>query len=232
MNIGIKAATGDFICLTEDDIIMDRSYVAELVQFCRREDAVGLCGGIQYNQKAGTIRCAGGDFSLGPIFRNALIGADECDKGQFSAPFDVTWVPGSMIFSRTAFLQRLGGFREDFFMYFDDLELCARVRRLGLRTMVVPEAKAYHIDAPPAVRSGLTEFHATKNLFTVYLLHARLCVLPEFCLRYGVLALFRALATDRFRFDILLRAWSYVARNIIWLITQRRATAFTKRKGE
>jgi GT2 family glycosyltransferase len=41
------------------------------------------------------------------------------------------WISGSVIMIKSTFFKELGGFDEDFFMYFEDMDLCNRARRLG-----------------------------------------------------------------------------------------------------
>lgn len=41
--------------------------------------------------------------------------------------------------------EEVGGFDERFFLYFEDVDLCLRLRRAGWKMRTVPEAKAFHI---------------------------------------------------------------------------------------
>ena len=96
-------------------------------------------------------------------------------------------------------LKRLKGFREDFFMYADDSDLCLRVLKAGFNITVVPQAKVFHCEQAITPTDQKIEFHKIKNFFSLYLLHARLRVLPEFYFRYGVIGLLRAVVLDRQR---------------------------------
>ncbi len=193
MNRGIAAASGEYVCLTEDDIVMDAESVRHLVAYAEAHASTGLLAPLIFNRAAGTIRCAGGEFNLGGVYRKEIHGAGAPDAGLFPQPFDVTYVAGSNIFARTDFLRRVGGFREEFFMYVEDVELCARVIKAGRRITVVPSARVYHIE--PAEETGLAphlEFQKLKNFFALYLLHAPWRVLPEFFFRYAALGTLRA----------------------------------------
>jgi hypothetical protein len=83
------------------------------------------------------------------------------------------------------------------------------VAKAGYTITIVPQAKAYVLDAPHAFKSEGIAFHKTKNLFSLYLVHARLRVLPEFYLRYGVINLLRALGSDRKIVWPMIRAWGW-----------------------
>lgn len=193
MNRGIAAALGEYVCLTEDDILLDVDCVRQLVEYAEAHGSTGLLAPLILNRTTGTVRCAGGEFSLGGVYSRKTYGEGAPDAGLFPRPFDVTYVAGSSIFARADFLRRLGGFREEFFMYVEDVELCARVARTGRRLTIVPDARVYHIE--PAEETGLAphlESQKLKNFFALYLLHAPRRVLPEFFLRYAALGTLRA----------------------------------------
>jgi hypothetical protein len=218
MNAGIAAASGQYVYLTEDDIVTADDCLAQFVDFFQSQPQAALASGILYNRADRSIRCAGGSFVLGGVFRKVVFGAGERDHGQFAAPFPVDYVPGCMLFARTEFLKEIGGFREDFFMYFDDLELCARIRKAGHRIVLVPAAKAYHMDAGYPTPPLPLEYHKLKNFVATYFLHAPWSALPVFISRYGLWALVKELLTDRRRFADTARAWWYALRHLpVWL---------------
>lgn len=197
MNRGIEAATGKYVYCTLDDVLLDRECISQFVTHAEQHPGNYLLSGILLNEDGCTIRCAGGEYTLAGVYRQKILGAGEKDAGQYRQPYDVKYVPGGMIFSTTNLMRRLKGFREKFFMYSEDADLCLRVAEAGGSITIVPQARAYVIDAPHAFKSEGIAFHKFKNLFSLYLLHARLRVLPEFYLRYGVVNLLRALKSDR-----------------------------------
>jgi GT2 family glycosyltransferase len=221
MNKGLEHASGDYIYLTEDDIILAPDYLESLVAYIVDRPQVGIASGVQYNNSDSTFRFAGGEFTLGRVFE--LIIHRECqqDSGGSPDPFPTGFVPGSMMLARADIWRRLGGFRDDFFMYCEDLELCARVRRLGLCIMVVPTAKAYHFDPPQEPVSVTISAHGVKNLAALYLLHASPGVLPEFFLRYALIAPLKALVRDRRMFVAQLLGWLAFSRGFFTLLRAR-----------
>lgn len=209
MNKGIEAATGRYGYFTLDDIILEKDCIFQLTSFMESNPQSGLVSGILYQEDGETIVCAGGEFDLSSVYKRVFLGTGEKEAGQFSQPFNVTWIPGGTIFTRLDLMRRLNGFRQEFFMYSEDVELCARVLKLGYNLTVVPQAKVFVINAPHAFTSEEMAFHKFKNFFSVYLLHARLSVLPEFYLRYGVINLLRAFFSNRKIVWPMVRAWGW-----------------------
>lgn len=66
------------------------------------------------------------------------------------APALVDWLPGAFVFIPASLFSRLGGFDERFFMYYEEVDLCRRVREAGMRVCYWPELKAVHIGGESA----------------------------------------------------------------------------------
>lgn len=187
MNRGLAAASGDYVYLTEDDIVLESGCIQTLVEFLEKNRSAALVAPIIYNKSSGTIRCAGGNLALGGVYRRSINGAGEPDTGQFPRAFDVTYIDGATMFARREFWQKFKGFREEYFMYVDAVELCVRVAKSRQRMTIVPEARVHHFEPTVGTPSPDLEFHKLKNFFAVNLLHAPARSLPEFICRYAVI---------------------------------------------
>jgi GT2 family glycosyltransferase len=222
INVAWRAARGRFVYLSEDDIVLAPECVERLAAFAEREPDCGMCAGAIYDRADGRILSAGGEVALRGVFRATLRGRGERDAGQFGEPADVAWLPAGAALARRDVLDLLGGFRDEFFMYFEDVEICVRIRALGFRVCYVPGATVEHI---PTRRSAApppdVEFHKLKNLYTLYALHAPARAWPAFAARYGVVEGFRSLAASPERFRLHLRAWGWVLARLPRLLGER-----------
>lgn len=222
MNKGIEQATGDYVFLTEDDIVLEGDCIQRLVEYMDEHASADLVSPIIYNKTEKTIHCAGGDFTLGAVYRMTLYGAGESDTGQFPEPLDVNYIAGATMFSRRDFWQTFKGFREEYFMYSDDVELCARVIKSGKRMTVVPQARVYHFEPSEKASSPEVEFHQVKNFFSLYLLHAPGRHLPEFVCRYVIFGTLRTLlGQTEIRPRTFLKALLWVAKRTPSLLQER-----------
>lgn len=221
MNAGIAAATGEYVYLTEDDIISDERCLESLVSFLSVHRDVGIASGVMFNKESGTIRCAGGIVALDCVFSMTILGAGAVNLCRLPLHC-VNYVPGAMVFARTAFLRELGGFRSDYYMYFEDVELCLRVVKYGYRIAIVTHAKCFHWE--PRAQNGCrsVSYHKFKNFIATYLLHASPRVLPRFVVRYSLGEAIRALRNDPKHLGVLALAWYYAASNAVALLRGRR----------
>jgi GT2 family glycosyltransferase len=221
MNRGISMATGDWLFLTEDDIVAEDRCLELLLADAETHPGAAISGPLMLNRRAGTIRSAGCEVALDSIFRQHVLGENERDIGQYQERVAVDFLPGAALFAPRRLLLDLGGFREEYFMYFEDLELCLRARQRGHDVVLVPQARVAHFEPPASPLSSALEYHKIRNLAATYLLHADRKVLSSFALRYGALGALRALGAPR-RLGAHLRAWAWVLRNWRSLLAERR----------
>lgn len=73
-----------------------------------------------------------------------LRAAPALDYAESAAAFEPDWVAGMfMMFRRDAYADA-GGFDERYFLYYEDVDLCARLRLAGLRVVLEPAAQVVH----------------------------------------------------------------------------------------
>ena len=221
MNAGIAAAKGRYVLLTEDDILVEPGCLAALLEYSRTAGGRAVLAGIMLDHGTSRIRCAGGEIALGPPFRMEVIGADEDVSHARREPYEVSYLAGAfLLFPREA-LTLLGGFRSDYFIYWDDVELSLRARRLGIALVIVPQARVSHLPPGYGALAPAAEFHRIKNQLATYLLHARLATFPSVALRYVALEGVRRARAGRYQLTSFLRAALWALRNAPRLLRER-----------
>lgn len=61
-------------------------------------------------------------------------------------PGQVEWVSGASLMMRTSAFEQLGGFDEEFFLYFEEIDLCRRARRAGWDVVYEPRVRVTHLE--------------------------------------------------------------------------------------
>ncbi len=116
------------------------------------------------------------------LFPPHLMSADECRQTR-----EVDQIIGAFFLVRRSLFERLRGFDERFFVYFEEVDFSLRARQLGFRSVYISDASACHHGG---VSSGQAQ---AQRLF--YLLRSRLLygfkhyAAPSACLLVGVTAL-------------------------------------------
>jgi GT2 family glycosyltransferase len=101
--------------------------------------------------------------------------ADEIirDEGHYERPGPQEWVSGACMLVRRDVLERLGGWDEGFFLYCEDIDLCRRIRDLGLEVLYEPRATARHVGGGSAPRTATLPVLAASRVRYARLHQAR-----------------------------------------------------------
>lgn len=147
-NVGIRhalAAGAEFVLIVNDDTEIDPEALGHLVEALRADPgAAAAAPTILHEAPPRRIWWAGGDFRIARALathRGYGVPVAE-DAGRASEAVDSLCGCGLLV--RREALERLGGFREDFFMYGEDVEWSLRARRAAWRLLHVPAARMIH----------------------------------------------------------------------------------------
>jgi GT2 family glycosyltransferase len=151
-NAAFRVSRGGFFCVLNPDIRIERDPFPDLLQ-CLREPAVGLAAPLIRNP-AGAIEDSARRFPTPlSILRKALLRRTEVDYPIGEESIHPDWVAGMfMVFPREVFAG-LGGFDERYFLYYEDVNLCARLMLAGKRVVLCTSAFAVHDARRQSLRS-------------------------------------------------------------------------------
>jgi GT2 family glycosyltransferase len=127
-------------------------------------------------------------------------------------------VPGCAMLVRRAAWQQLGGFDEQIFLYWEDIELCWRAWLLGWRVLIDLEAMVYH-ELGGSAGSQRWDAEATKNSLYTHLKLMRWRHTIPFALLLAAKTLAKLVLR---RQRGLLAAWGWNVRNLGATMAQRR----------
>lgn len=105
-------------------------------------------------------------FPSSEVARRNLPAADLVASGVESAPVD--WVMGAAMLIRREPFDLAGGFDERYFLYWEDADLCRRLRERGWSTRYVPRARVMHsggASAKTRSRDATRAFHRSAYLY-------------------------------------------------------------------
>ncbi len=165
-NPGIAQAIrsgADYVLLLNDDTEVAPEMLRILVEEAESDPRIGIVGPkILYYQPANVIWSAGGAVSKLGV--PGHLRADEADDDANGTSFRTDYVTGCAMLVRRSVIERVGGFDERFFMYFEETEWCARARRAGYEVRCAPSARMWH-KIPPGARgaSPTYQYLMTRN---------------------------------------------------------------------
>ena len=115
-------------------------------------------------QNAGTLILGDGSGrDRGALVRGTEV-FQEDDNGQYDRREEVFAGCGAALLLRKAMMEDVGVFDDDFFMYYEDMDLSWRMRRRRWKVVYVPDAVVRHVHAASSVEwSPLFLFHVERN---------------------------------------------------------------------
>lgn len=97
--------------------------------------------------------------------RSRLFGRLDRTWADPAQPAPVDWVPGAFALVRRSLFDTLGGFDERFFLYYEEVDLCRRIKAAGHRVQYWPELRVQHIGGVSArTVAGATVAQAGSQL--------------------------------------------------------------------
>jgi len=180
-NQGIKFASGNFIAFVNPDTLFNEDVFSELISLMEQNSEIGVCSGILQDMDGKLIYTfnkfpdiswelteaigRGSNYKISKLLENPKI------KNKENVPIFVDWLIGAFMLFRAEIIKELKGFDEDFFLYYEDVEIQRRVYKLGYKIAVLPSVRISHIQRA-SVKSfdgeNLYYFHLMKSKFIYF----------------------------------------------------------------
>jgi hypothetical protein len=161
-NAGIRAlGHGRYVLLLNPDVICIPGLLDHLVSFMDQHPETGIAAPRLFYPD-GTVQANVRRFPSPATLAVRALHIDAVWKsrglrrylmeGQRSAASEVDWVTGAVLMARRAAIEAVGLLDERYFLYWEDLDWCYRMRRAGWSVCQVPEARAIHVQRREGVR--------------------------------------------------------------------------------
>ncbi len=165
-NLGINEATGDYFFLVNNDTEFTPGLVEKLVDLLDSNPAIGMVSPkIRYYAEKSLIQYAGFtpmDFNTA---RNKCVGLMEEDKGQYDHSTGPTgFAHGAAMMVKKEAIEKAGLMAENFFLYYEEMDWCERIKQQGYQIWIEPGALIYHKESVSVgKKSALKEFFMNRN---------------------------------------------------------------------
>lgn len=149
-NQGLRAATGEFLFMLNSDTEVRPGAIERLVEVLASDERIGAVGPRLLNTD-GTPQSNTGPFPsvIHRFLPSRFETRYQCDlkrrvreSPDHVAP--VAWLAGAALMTRHDVLKRVGPLDERFFMWYDDLDWCQKLRAAGYERVFVADAVVVH----------------------------------------------------------------------------------------
>jgi len=175
-NYGSRFAKGKYLLFVNPDVTFSSNVNYELFRFMESDTRIGVSSPI-YIEDDNNItfiyyRFPGYEWEIAEAFGNVfgkikalLFQSKEPDVNR---PFEVDWVMGSFMFIRANVFRQVNGFDENIFLYYEDIDLQFRIKKLGYGIIYYPFLFIKH-----SKRSSIKTYSA-ENLYYYHMTRSNL----------------------------------------------------------
>jgi len=172
-NVGIRASHGEYVLILNPDTIIHEGSLDRWMEFADRHPEAGGFGCRVLNADGSYQGCARPFPSVWREWVAALylrpLGhlsdvfiSDKYVRWKGDTERQIDWQAGCCLLVRTELLRRLGGFDEQFYYYYEDLDLCHRIRDAGYLIIYTPEVTITHLGGQSTTKRFPIAFELDK----------------------------------------------------------------------
>lgn len=170
-NIGLQFAKGEYIFFLNNDTEVTPRLLTELVSHLQQNSSCGMvCPKIKYYSRPDTIQYAG-TVGLHPLTsRSYDIGYLQKDDGQYNDSRVTDQPNGAAMMIPMLLIKQVGVMSEVFFLYYEELDWAARIKKAGYEVCYVGTAEVFHKES---ISSGINSPFKTYYLYRNRFLYIR-----------------------------------------------------------
>lgn len=177
-NAGAKIAQGRNLFFLNPDTLLLNNAIKILSNYLDAHPKCGACGGNLYDAKMQPV-CSFHhkmpglfwefDDLLNTIPEKIIHGRNRFFN-YTSKPLKVGYIQGADLMMRTSLFQRLEGFSDEFFMYYEETDLCRRIHKEGFDVTSIPQAEIIHyesasFDNPEAIERKWSMVYNSRQIY-------------------------------------------------------------------
>lgn len=153
-NLALEQAKGKYVLFLNPDTVLRNDACGILCSFLDSNPGTGACGanlfwpdgtpGPSFKRRRPGIR-----YELNTLLRDIPFKIRYGKNTEFNhtgKAMEVAYIIGADLMVRREVLDKVGGFNPDFFLYYEETELCHRIAGAGWKIVSVPEAEIMHIN--------------------------------------------------------------------------------------
>ncbi len=146
-NLGASHAKGDYLLFLNPDTIANGKAIGELLSFAKLNRNVGITSCLQKKATKGyekSIRIFPNIITLFGFTRAIYKFFNKKQSETQDTIVYPDWVSGSVVFISREWLTQVNGWNEDYWMYYEDMDLCKRVQIANGKVALLKSVEIIH----------------------------------------------------------------------------------------
>lgn len=171
---GVQHSRSDYYLFLNNDTILNGEAISICHSFMEQNPNVAVCGP-QILNEAGKKEVSFDHFTsfwrevFGKKAIEVLFSKPDRRKS-YAVPIPVDYVNGSFMLFRASDFNKVGGFDTNIFLYFEESDICYRLKQLGKLTYFIPSASYVHYHGKSIDKTGIqmtTKIELKTSMFYV-----------------------------------------------------------------
>lgn len=164
VNRGIEEAKGELLFLLNNDTECHPDVIKNFVASAKKHPEIGFFAAKMLQFENREKLDSAGDW-IDAVGHADHIGRGEKDTAEFNKEGAIFLASGGGMLIRREVLKKIGLFDEDYFAYFEDVDLCLRSQMAGFKGWYEPKAIIYHMHkATSSKNRNLLEYLQFRNM--------------------------------------------------------------------
>ena len=164
-NWGMHRAKGDYIFIVNNDTEVTPDLLTQLIEPFRHDNTIGVTSPrIKFFAQPAIIQYAGFNPMNHFTGRTSAIGEMQEDTGQYNIAHETFAAHGCAMMVKREVIAKTGMFPELFFLYYEEWDWSARIRKAGYKIWYAADAIIYHKESMTVGKANpLKVFYLTRN---------------------------------------------------------------------
>jgi len=139
MNVGLPHVQTEYVLMVNPDTVLNVEAIDAMIAVAEENPQAGLLAPVTYNPD-GRI-----ETSHDVVLEKRSLCPSRDGEPVPEGPICADYLSGAVVMGRMSALREIGFFDPEFFLYYEDDDMCRRLKDAGYYSMVVPSAQITHI---------------------------------------------------------------------------------------
>jgi GT2 family glycosyltransferase len=194
-NWGIRQAAGEYFFIVNNDTEVTPDLLEKLVTPFLHNKRIGVtCPKIKFFNQPSLIQYAGFNPMNPFTGRTSTIGMMQTDNGQFNESRPTAGAHGCAMLVSREVIDKVGMFPEKFFLYYEEWDWSARIRKAGFTIWYTGDAEIYHKESLSVGKNNpMKVYYHTRNRILYMRRNVNVFQMTIFTLFFGLFTLPKSL---------------------------------------
>ena len=147
---GFSFSYSRYTLFLNNDTLINKTTISDLYNYMEQHPEVGVCSAQNYDTNGNFVP----SFDHFKGIRKLLLGRSFLEyffsnthpkrKLKHNRPIEVDFINGACMFFRTTVFTKVGGFDTEIFLYFEEMDICQRIKHIGYKNVLLGNTSIIH----------------------------------------------------------------------------------------